>query len=352
MTPDTPLRDQPIFICGHPKSGTSLVRAILDSHPQLIVYPEETGFFRRYLPEASKCSPSEQTLPSLLALADERLIHIFKWNQETPDPSQEGFPDRDYSAIAFEDVRENMRQLAGQQFEHTGDILSAAILAYGQVCGRINAQTRYWVEKSPYNEYFAEQIYAWWPDARCIHIVRDPRDNYISYRRKHPDWSVEFFAANWTRSTGAGMRNRERFGAQRYLILRYEDLTQSPQSSLEKLTGFLQIDWDAALTQPTRAGEQWAGNSMFADRFQGISAAPVDRWKDNLSPEDAGVIEWMAGSLLSTWGYAPLPGKTFSQLLNARWRAATWPVRGKLSRLARSEPAQEYPKAEQEVPSE
>jgi hypothetical protein len=44
------LRDHPVFICGHPKAGTSLVRSILDSHPQLIVYPEETVFFRRYLP--------------------------------------------------------------------------------------------------------------------------------------------------------------------------------------------------------------------------------------------------------------------------------------------------------------
>ena len=46
------LRDSPIFICGHPKSGTSLLRSILDSHPEIIVYPEETGFFRRYLPNS------------------------------------------------------------------------------------------------------------------------------------------------------------------------------------------------------------------------------------------------------------------------------------------------------------
>src|SRR3990172_5712525 len=50
---DAVLEDNATFICGHPKSGTSLVRGMLDSHPQLIVFPEETKFFRRVLPEAA-----------------------------------------------------------------------------------------------------------------------------------------------------------------------------------------------------------------------------------------------------------------------------------------------------------
>jgi hypothetical protein len=50
------LRDRPVFICGHPRSGISLLRNLLDGHPQLVVYPEETSFFRRYLKEAAKTS--------------------------------------------------------------------------------------------------------------------------------------------------------------------------------------------------------------------------------------------------------------------------------------------------------
>ena len=47
------LRDSPVFIAGHPRSGTSLLRSVLDSHPELVAYPEETSFFRRYLPKAA-----------------------------------------------------------------------------------------------------------------------------------------------------------------------------------------------------------------------------------------------------------------------------------------------------------
>ena len=88
------IRKQPIFICGHPKAGTSLVRAIFDSHPELIVYPEETVFFRRFLPQAENL-----TLENKLKLAEQTLIQIFKWQQVNPPASQEGYPDRDYSEV-------------------------------------------------------------------------------------------------------------------------------------------------------------------------------------------------------------------------------------------------------------
>lgn len=320
------LRESPIFICGHPKAGTSLLRAVFDSHPQLIVYPEETVFFRRFLPQAQGLDGGAR-----LALADHTLIHIFQWNRQSPPPNQEGFPDRDYSAISYEVVRQAMRDLAAQQCRHPGDVLSAAVLAYGRVSGQDGPERRYWVEKSPYNEYFADQIFEWWPQARCIHILRDPRDNFVSYQRKHPDWGAEFFAANWRRSTQAGVDNLRRFGSQRYQILRYEDLTQSPAEHLQRLTEFLAISWDASLAAPTRAGAQWAGNSMFAEQFQGISAAPVARWKDKLPAHDVALIEQMDGPLMAQFQYAPVtPAGPLRSA--ARRRALTWPLRRRLAR--------------------
>jgi protein-tyrosine sulfotransferase len=338
----TELRDLPVFICGHPKSGTSLLRAIFDSHPQLVVYPEETVFFRRFLPRLVGLD-----LQAQLDLADETLIHIFRWNSANPVPDQEDFPGRDYSAIPYETVRQVMRQKVAETYRHPGDILSAAILAYGEVSeptpdvpARNEPDKHRWVEKSPYNEYYADQIFAWWPEARCIHIVRDPRDNFVSYRRKHPSWSAEFFASNWKRSTQAGVANRDRYGADCYLILRYEDLTQAPEASLRRLVDFLQIDWNPSLAAPTRAGEGWQGNSMFADQFQGISAAPVRRWKESLSPQDAAVIELLAKSPMQAFAYPLSEDKGKLELaLGARWRLFTWPIRRRFTRRSRSSPA-------------
>lgn len=328
------LRQHPIFICGHPKAGTSLLRSVFDSHPQLVVYPEETIFFRRFLPKTAGLD-----LEGMLDLADKLLIHIFRWNAAQPVPDQEDFPGRDYSATPFEQVHQRMRELVLQQNRNSGDILSAAVMAFGQVGGQAGPQTRWWVEKSPYNEYYADRIFKWWPEARCIHILRDPRDNFVSYRRKHPGWTPEFFARNWNRSTQAGLQNLARFGKERYRVVRYEDLTQNPEKELEKLTGFLQIDWDPSLVSPTRAGAQWSGNSMFAAQFQAISSAPVARWKEKLSAAETVVIEIGAGRLMKQFGYTPEAIKKVgvAQRLAARWRLASWPLRRRLSTLAKDD---------------
>ncbi len=325
----TELRDHPVFICGHPKSGTSLVRAILDSHPQLVVYPEESTFFRNFLPRIKGLDKAEQ-----LEMADRHLIHIFSWNQDNPPSSQTGFPDRDYSDISFESVRCQMRQLVSEHYQHEGDLLSAAVMAFGQVTGQIHTDTRHWVEKSPYNEYYTERIFLWWPMARCIHILRDPCDNYVSYQRKHSDWSPEFFSANWKRSTRSGIRNQASYGNSRYFIMRYEDLVHSPVESLKNLTEFLDIDWSASLETPTRAGKPWKGNSMFTDRFQGISPAPVARWKENLSAADATTIELMTAKYLDYFQYShEIVRLSYLQTLSIRWRVFTYPISRRLTRF-------------------
>ena len=293
-----PLRDSPIFVCGHPKAGTSLLRSVLDSHPEIIVYPEETGFFRRYLPNAEG-----KTLEKKLELADRYLIHIFEWNQAHPPEHQTGFPDRDYAGIPFEAVRSELRKQVAQQYQHEGDMLSAAMAAYGVVTGRLAASSRYWLEKTPYNERYARQIFDMWPQARCVHVVRDPRDNYVSYRRKHPDWTAAFFAQSWETSTRLGLRNQKEFGAQRYWLVTYEAFVEDPEKILTEMRGFLGISDHEALRQPTRDGREWKGNSMWAEQFNQISAAPVGRWKDALNPQEVAAIEGIARRGMKAMGY-------------------------------------------------
>lgn len=316
------LRDRPVFICGHPKAGTSLLRAVLDSHPQLIVYPEETMFFRRALPQLMKRDLEEQ-----IRIAERTVIHVFNWNRNQPHPSQAGFPDRDYSSLSFNKIRDWMEQLCRIHCHHPGDLLSAAVMAFGITAGMLNPELCYWVEKSPYNEYFAQNIFEWWPEARCIHILRDPRDNFVSYRRKHPDWNAEFFVSNWSRSTKAGIKNQEVYGKNRYWFVRFEDLTNSPDEHLARLADFLGINWNSSLAHPTRAGSHWGGNSMFEDQFQTISTAPVARWKDKLNKVDAEIIRLMSGSLLERWDYPGESDIQFKQRLVARLRSQSWPLR-------------------------
>jgi hypothetical protein len=62
---------------------------MLDSHPQLIVFPEETKFFRRVLPQAVGLEPEASA-----RVVGDRVLQIFRWNPDRPAQGQVGFLDR------------------------------------------------------------------------------------------------------------------------------------------------------------------------------------------------------------------------------------------------------------------
>jgi hypothetical protein len=293
--------NHPVFICGHPKAGTSLVTALLDGHPNILVYPEETLFFRRFLPAIQGKNFDEK-----IDLARKLLIQMFEWNQENPPEHQQNFPDRDYSHIPFDDVYQHLVDALPNQHLQAADFLNAAILAFGKASNSLAPNRQFWVEKSPYNEFYTDKIFSWWPKTKCIHIIRDPRDNFISYERKHPEWTAKVFTTNWMRSSRAGIENLNKFGKERYYILRFEDLLTDPEKTTMEIAEFLQISWDNALLEPTRVGDGWQGNSMFAEKYQSISTAPIGRWKELIDPYDLEIIQIIGDDVMRFFEYDPV----------------------------------------------
>ncbi|GAB4474645.1 MAG: hypothetical protein Kow0088_10870 [Anaerolineales bacterium] len=292
------LMDSPVFICGHPKSGTTLLLTLLDSHPELVVYPAETVFFRALMPRLSNLNYQEK-----LSLSKRFLLHYFD-SRSTPDVSgsSSNGGEIDYNKY-LRMVVEMERILPDGVVRHDGDYLSAAIISFGTVYNQMNPETRYWVEKTPFNEYFSEQIFRWWQNARCIHVIRDPRDNYATYRRKHPNLTLERFSLMWNSSFWAGMMNQKKYGADRYLMIKYEDLVVNPDQTLRIIVEFLDIQDSPTLREPTKIGLRWTGNSMFKDRFEGISTAPIGRWRKELSPREEEIIRGLCRKGMQQCGY-------------------------------------------------
>lgn len=308
------------FICGHPKSGTSLLQALLDFHPQLIVYPEETRFFRDFMPHFRHANYDQAA-----AEAEEFLLHIFRWNEQTADPTQVGYEDRDYSALSFTEVRRIFREVVSNLPQEFSQLLPAAFLAYAEASGQLKDRSKRWVEKTPFNESFASVIFELWPDARCVHLTRDPRDNYASYRRKHPAWSPEIFAYSWRKSARLGRDNERRYGTHRYMVLRYEDLVNDLDQEIGKVAAFLEIDDHSRLRTPSRAGAPWKGNSMFGDSFNAVSTRPVGRWKSELDPASVSKLEVLLREEMQQEDYSFGEKPTWKdQVWKARLRAAWW----------------------------
>lgn len=297
------LRDRPIFLCGHPRSGTSLLRALFDGHHQVLAYPYESFFFRGFLPQAAKLERDER-----IELASRYMLQFTELRPEMA-AGFEQFPAEARKIQAFAQMCLAVQQyIQDYGYRHDGDLLAAVILAFGQVYRLIGPETRYWLEKSIFNEFFAEQIFDWWPEARCIHVMRDPRDVFVSYHPRRKKILPRKFALRWQKSAAQGLANRQKYGAERYFIFKYKELAETPDDFLEKLTAFLGIDNAPALRIPSSVGQPWEGNSTFTDSFAGISTQPVGRWTTELSRLDVQVIEQISGEAMRGLAY-PLKTK-------------------------------------------
>jgi hypothetical protein len=293
------MQDHPIFICGHPKSGTSLLVSLLDSHPQLLVYPNETFFFRGLVPEIRN-----RDLDEKISLAQRYLLHFFEGSTSSSADQRTAEPAQDHRFLDYARTCEAMgEEIELNGIRHDGDLLGSAIHAYGKTQDSITGDTIYWIEKTPYNEHFANLIFQWWPEAHCIHIMRDPRDNFATYKRKHPGLSAEDFSLGWNSSTMVGFKNQELYGKKNYLMLTYEQLTSDPETVLQKIVEFLGIRDDEILRVPTSNGIPWEGNSQYGDKFQGISKKPVGRWVRELSRNDVDIIETICAGPMGSLGY-------------------------------------------------
>jgi len=305
------------FLCGHPKTGTSLLLTLLDSHPQLVVYPEETGYFRWFASHTRKLG-----LQQKIDLVDQLLTYSFHWDPENIRSRQGDFPDRDYAEVPHERVRAQFHAFLDEMGPSDANLLSAAVLAYGKISGQLGKQTRRWVEKTPYHELHADLIYSLWPEAKCIQLIRDPRDTFASYRRKHTDWRPETMALSWGRSTHHALRNSRRFGEDRYLVLRYEDLVENVRGTIARVREFLGLEDDPILYQPTRAGKPWGGNSMFDETFQGVSRRPIGRFRSALSSSEIKVLEAALRGEMERFGYPRESSLSLMAWLS--WQVYSW----------------------------
>jgi len=295
MTANTDIEEHPVFIGGIPLSGTTLLCSLLDGHPELVVHPDQTGFFDTFVPAAMHML-NEERIP----LAERTLL---RHQYDRRDLSPQGDGGADYASVRAHFLERLLRTSL-----LLSDFLSAAILANAEVNGVLGEQKRLWVEGTCFNELHGERIFEWWKHARLIQIIRDPRATYAaSLKCKAEHNSVSAFAHMWLRSARRARHNQSTYGSVRFLKVRYEDLVRDPRLEMERTTNFLDIQEDNVLLRPTlnSGREDWTGNSTDRQPFSGIEASSVDRWRSLLSPAQTVLLETLLGDEMLLHGYEP-----------------------------------------------
>lgn len=261
----------PIFIGGISFSGKTILHAMLSAHPNIVV-TRHTYMWPRHYRRYGELSQPENFERCIAAMLQDR--HIRALN---PNPER---------------IRSEFRQ---------------GLPTYGRLFGLLHAhhaeqagKTR-WGDQLSYIERYADPILESYPNARMIHMIRDPRERYresmgrSTYRR----WKVGLETANWLHSAKLAERNQRQYPAS-YKIVRYESLVSDPEGTIREVCSFLQEQFAPAMILQARrtdygpddeaetGGEQFPGThsrdisereigyiQMYARRYMLVNEYPL-----------------------------------------------------------------------------
>ncbi|MEP7078430.1 MAG: sulfotransferase [Chthoniobacterales bacterium] len=314
-----PFEQRACFIAGQAKSGTTLLVALLDNHPQLLVLPEETAYFPTVRTKFGRRSRREQ----FNYLTRDSLSNVVfggpcKWGK------------RDYSDFPTRRCLELFEQMAFEPANAERDLLVIMVEAYAAALGKSEDAVRRWVEKTPANRNHLPAIFARFPHAKIITMMRDPRATLaaqiaLEKTRQLRRFSVYYCVSHWREAARLALRIR-RYEITNALVVQYEQLVRTPEDEMRKVCGFLDVSFDGASgLRPTKAGRHWSGNSAAEIGFGQISEDPVTRWRTELGNDEIGWVEWHCRDLMPEFGYEP-------KLSRRAWRHFARPIAGETPR--------------------
>ncbi len=258
--------DRPIFVGGAGRSGTTLLRVMLNAHPHLCGGPE------------FKATPA-------IAAAYRQLV---------------GFPDvlRAYG-LGRADAAARFGSLLR-------DLLDPLRVSRGDV--RI-------VEKTPHNVLFIPELAEMLPEARFLHVVRDGRDvssSLMAVQWRDASGEIPWYCRSlengfryWTEVVTAGLRHeRSPQFAGRIASLRYEDLVRRPEAVMRAVLRFLDEPWsDRVLEYTDVARPHDVEESSSRQVERPLYATSIGRWRTGADAEAVAMFKKVGGPLLIELGY-------------------------------------------------
>jgi hypothetical protein len=283
------------IIVGSPRSGTTLLRLMLDAHPDLTI-PPETGFLVMR-PEPSRAEETE-------AAAFARCLTSYP-------PDAPGWADFQLPSDEF------ARRVGKLAPFSPAEGFREFYRMYAERIGKPR-----WGDKTPMYSRHLREIEALLPEARFIHLIRDGRDTAVSLRRQwfSPGSDIATQARFWRDN----VRNTRREGAacRHYLEVHYEDLVRDPSTVLKRICTSIELRWDervlayhhgAATRLAEHQGRRRSDGSLLltseARRQQQASSAElpnsakIGQWRQALTPEEQQSFADEAGALLIELGY-------------------------------------------------
>lgn len=268
----------PIFIAGPDRSGTTLLFALLASHPNISMV-RRTNMWRYFHKRYGDLKQSENF--------DRCFGEMLRYNRIC------NFLQPDAKRIR-------------QEFWLGEPTYGRLFSLFHQQHAESLGKTR-WGDKSLHTEHYVDRVFAEFPDAKIIHITRDPRDRYASVRKRHGRDVPRLGGANgrWLFSMTKALDNRKRFPGQ-YKIIRFEDLAGDPEGTMREVCAFIGEEYIPEMLTMSGVSDHTSsgGNSSFGKIEPGkISQKPIGRYREVLSNIEIAYIQLVAGKFMTHLGY-------------------------------------------------
>jgi hypothetical protein len=304
-----------VFIVGCGRTGSTLLREILNKSEQVCIGPE-THFLRRFSRLGVK-----KKLRDFGDLADdgnvERLLD-YLYSKEVRALGTWGWFGKYVDRADF-----TRRLLASDRSERA--LFSLIMQTYAKVTKGGSAEGLILGDKTPTHLYYVPTLMEWFPGAKIIHTFRDPRGIIVSKLKKVekglegpqvrfaslPWWlldpliapiEVAHISKFWFDAVRLHAKYEQMY-PQQYYLLRFEDMVSDPGKQIRQLCRFLNIEFDPAMLEEVIQ----VGSSYQAERLgpSGIDQKAADRWREHINPL---VKLWFSVSgrkQLKKFGYTP-----------------------------------------------
>lgn len=261
------LADRPVFICGVPRSGTTLVQGLLHSHDRCLVLPSEGSFLTNLKQHFQSVDYDDaihrfirEWISRLIAINSTEAHWILGRSSDGKSP---------YVRFVQRFLGWNISLARNTTKENICNPHSAVMLAFWSESATKDSATC-WADKTPYNEFHARQLLKYYPDAKFIHVIRDPRAVIASRLRLQrriglKDDNLRQLLAEIRRSLKLALKYPSLLGPDRYSVVPYERLSTSPQETMKRVAEFLNFESMPSEFQPILHGGYSVKNTSYTD---------------------------------------------------------------------------------------
>ena len=273
---DTTKTPTPFFIVGAQRTGTTLLRLILNSHSQLAI-PEEARFLTPFLKKTYLRKP----------LSGKTLANAIKYLSLNSQYQQWNY-----------DSAPVLSMLTKQSEITIHDLINHLYSSYALHEGK-----ELWADKSLFFRNI-DLLAELFPESKFIHLTRDGRDIFHSWRKmdKSKD-NAASTALDWNYKIYRIEKSFSKLSDDRKLTVRYEDLLDNSVNTVKHICSFIGVKFEEQMMEYHKTSHYYVGKHHSDLIFKSIDSNNMYKWKENLSPIEIRTFELLSGHNLKKYGY-------------------------------------------------